>query len=243
MNLFGIKKNRYGSRDILVQLDKCAEEFTFPMLDNGYTYPVESRFSGYRDDDRWALIIEVFGFHNRAGGHDGIQNCVHIFGNCLDFEPGTNNSNFLYVTDNSPEGETFDQEYGDSLNLNVKTMLLRGDSIQIPRDPDFYASRQVELEAPPEIKIWEFLRGISKDHGDSFLATEEEIRARIPKDLPAIIRLNEWFHPDLADDEKPSECETFQMIARVLETGDLNEYRATKMPNNHWANWPVGGTL
>jgi hypothetical protein len=241
MTPFG--RSQYTANDILAQLDKCAEEFTFPMLDNGYTYPVKSRLSAHRDDNNWALVIEVFGFHNRAGGHDGIHNCLHIFGNCLDFEPGTNNSIFLYVTDNSPEGEAFEQEYGDSLNLNVKTMLLRGESIQIPRDPEFYVSQQVELEASPEIKIWEFLRGISNDYRDSFLATEEEIRARISKDLPGIIRLNEWFHADLADGEKPSDCETFQMVARVLETGNLTDYRPTKMPNNHWENWPMGGAL
>jgi len=78
----------YSAKDILKQLDKCAEDYTFPMLDNGYIYPVVSRVSAYRDEKRWALIIEVVGFNYRGGGHDGISNCLHVFGNCLEFEPG-----------------------------------------------------------------------------------------------------------------------------------------------------------
>ena len=234
--------SQFTSNDILAQLDKCAEDFTFPMLDNGYVYPVESRLSGYRGDNRWVLIIEVIGFNVRAGGHDGIDNCLHIFGNCLGFEPGTNNSNFLYFAENSPEGETFDQEFGESLNPNIKTISMRGKIVPVSQDPEYYKTRQIELEAPPEIKIWEFLRAIKNDYGEHFFATEEEIRARIPLDLPFIIRLKEWFHPDLASGEKPSESETFQMIARVLESGDLRNYHPTKMPNNHWSNWPEGGT-
>lgn len=244
MKIFGSKANKnHTPGDILQQLDRCAEDFTFPMLDNGYTYPVDSRLSAYRDDKRWALIIEVVGFHYRAGGHDGINNCLHVFGNCLEFKPGTNNSNFLYVTDNSEDGDPFDEEYMDSLNPGVKSMLLRGQKIPISTDFGFYSQKGVELEDPPKIMIWEFLRGIIGDYKEQFLASEGEIRQRIPMDLPLILRLDEWYHNDLANGEKPSQNETFQMIAKVLETGNVDLYMPTKEPNNHWQNWPDGGTL
>ena len=243
MILFRKNKFEYTSEDILQQLDKCAEDFTFPMLDNGYVYPVDSRLSVYRDIKRWALLIEVVGFNYRGGGHNGIDNCLHIFGNCLDFEPGTNNSNFIYLTDDSEEGKTFDEEYQDSLNPDTKSMLLRGNKIPISVDPSFYQKRGIELEEPPKVKVWEFLRGINGDYKELFLVTEDEIRERIPKDLPLILRLDEWFHNDLASREKPSENETFKMIAKVLETGSLKYYAPTNPPNNHWRNWPDGGTL
>jgi len=35
----------------------------------------------------------------------------------------------------------------------------------------------------------------------------------------------------------------FQQLAKVLETGDVGHYRATKPSNTHWRNWPEGGTL
>ena len=91
--------------------------------------------------------------------------------------------------------------------------------------------------------IWEFLRGISAEYGKAFWATEEEIRARIPKDLPLFLRLSEWYHNDLANEENPGEVETFRMIAAALESGNPDLYQATKKPNNHWRNWPDGGAL
>lgn len=244
MKLFNPKQTgNYTAQDILHQLDSCAEDFTFPMLDNGYVYLVDSRLSAYRDDKRWALIIEVVGFHYRAGGHDGINNCLHIFGNCLDFAPGTNNSNFLSITENSDDGDPFDEEYMDSLNPEVKSILIRGQKIPISTDPGFYIQKGIELEDPSKVMIWEFLRAVNSDYKEQFLATEDEIRLRIPKDLPLILRLDEWYHNDLANEENPSQNETFQMIAKVLETGSVNLYAPTKTPNNHWRNWPEGGTL
>ena len=70
--------------------------------------------------------IEVVGFNYRAGGHDGIDNCLHIFGNCLEFEPGTDNANFLFPADNSEDGELFNEKFGDSLNPDAKSFLLKG---------------------------------------------------------------------------------------------------------------------
>lgn len=233
----------YTDSSILHQLDQCAEEHTFPMLDNGYIYPVDSRLTAYRDNSRWVIVIETFGFSPRGGGHNGIDNCLYIFGNCLQCEPGINNENFIHPTDDSSEGETFGPEEEWLLNSGVSTMLLRGKTIKVPHEPAYYQSKGIDLEEPPRVTIWEFLRGIYEDHKEEFLATEEEIRQRIPKDLPLFLKLNEWFHPDLVTGERPSHTETFRMIAKALETGNAAFYNPTMEPNNHWKNWPEGGTL
>jgi len=60
--------------EILSILDRCCDEFTFPMLDNGYLYLAATRLSLYRSTTDWAMVIEVFGFSPRAGLPDtGIQ--------------------------------------------------------------------------------------------------------------------------------------------------------------------------
>jgi hypothetical protein len=238
-----LRLSYYTAEDILEQLNICADEFTFPMLDNAYVYLIDSKLSAYRDEKRWVLIIEIIGYSYRGGGHNGITNCLHVFGNCLPLGSGIQNENFLYITDNSDEGETFDEEFGQSLNPNVGSMLLRKEKIQVPQDIDFYSSAGVELEESSKIMIWEFLRAINSSYKERFLATEEEIRQRIPSDLPQILELNEWCHNDLANGEKPSENETFQMLAKVLETGNSAFYQPTLEPNNHWRNWPEGGTF
>jgi hypothetical protein len=101
----------------------------------------------------------------------------------------------------------------------------------------------IELVEPPTVYAFELLRLLVSRYREPFLATEDELRQRIPRDLPLILQLDEWHHPDLAADELPSTSETFQVIADVLVTGDSTRYMPTKTPNTHWSNWPEGGTL
>jgi hypothetical protein len=244
MNIFSFKKKQeYSAKDILKQLDKCADDFTFPMLDNGYIHPVTSKLTAYRDENRWAIIIEVIGFSYRGGGHNGISNCLHVFGNCIATKPGTDNANFIFLTDNSSDFSTFDEEYEESLNPMAKTMILRDKEIDINHNREFYLNKGIELEEEDKIFVWEFLRGLEPDYNNDLVATQKEIGERIPMDLPKILELTEWHHPDCISAEVPSENETFKQIAMVLETGQTEFYKPTEEPNNHWKNWPDGGTL
>ncbi len=234
----------FTKTDILKQLDDCADKFSFPMLDNGYVYLIDSRLTVYRDNKNWVILIEVIGCSNRGGGHNDISNCLYFFGNCLTFQLGMNNSNFLYFTDDSKGGKTFlDADFQGYLNPDIKSILIKGEKIMIPKSVEFYESQGIRLEEPSKIYIWEFLRGIRQYHRESFFATEEEIRKRIPFNIPLILKLEEWYHNDLAAGEQPSEIETFQMIASVIEKGNIELYQPTKKPNTHWSNWPEGGTL
>lgn len=233
----------FTAGEILAQLDTYASDFQFPMLDNGYVYPVDSRLSVYGDRERWVILIEAVGYNYRFAGHGGIENCLHFFGNCLPFEPGLQNFNFLNATNDSEDGDTFDPDRRDTLHPKAVSMLLNGEKIPVSHDPAYYSTRGVELKDATAIRTWEFLRAINVDYREGFLALEEEIRDRIPKDIPLVLRLDEWHHNDLAGEEMPSATETFQMIAKMLETGDRNCYQPVKTPNNHWKNWPAGGTL
>lgn len=135
----------YSTKDILDQLDSHAANFTFPMLNNGYVYLTDCRLSAFRDEKRWVLLIEVLGFNYRGGGHGGIDNCLYLFDNCFtSSEAG--NMDFLYLTDDSNEGNTFDLDYAESLNPDVHSMLLRGQEIAISHDVEFYQSKGIELE-------------------------------------------------------------------------------------------------
>lgn len=237
------QKEAFTAKEILEQLDTANKQFSFPMLDNGYTYPVTARLSAYRTDALWRIVIEVVGFNYRGGGHNGIENCLYIFGNDLPHKPGLDNANFLNPTADSTEGNTFDPETESHLNPAVHTMLIRGQSIEISHDPAFYASKGIELEQPGKIMIWEMLRGLMPEQRDKFLAPDDEIHQRIPTGLPLFIRLDDWHHPDVANEERPGRNETFIMLADALETGDKKIFKPTEKPNTHWSNWPEGGTL
>ncbi|HZH96240.1 MAG TPA: hypothetical protein VEY06_10160 [Flavisolibacter sp.] len=228
---------------ILDQLDKCSSEFTFPMLDNGYVYPAGTKLTAYRDDKRWVIIIEAIGFNYRGGGHNGIANCLHVYGNCLSYKPGTRNENFLYLTDDADDCSTFDEEESFYLNPACDSFKLRGSILPLIQDRNQYKSLGIDIEDETRINAFEFVRLLDALHHEKLVATETEIRERVPNDIPRIIELHDWFHPDVINGESPSENETFKQIAEVLETGDVVAYRPTHKPNTHWKNWPEGGTL
>ncbi|QPJ61000.1 MAG: hypothetical protein G3M70_03480 [Candidatus Nitronauta litoralis] len=64
----------WSSEKILQTLDLCAENNTFPMLDNGYVYLAATRMSLFFSKEDWGLSIEVFGFSPRSGLPD-----LHIY--------------------------------------------------------------------------------------------------------------------------------------------------------------------
>ena len=94
-----------------------------------------------------------------------------------------------------------------------------------------------------ELDTWHLARGLVPEHRDLLLATEAERRKGVPSGLPLLLQVDEWDHPRLMEQELPSSCESFKMLARVLAKRDPGEYRPTEPPNTHWSNWPQSGSL
>ena len=214
--------------DILDVLDRCAADFTFPMLDNGYVYLAATRLSLHRSDDDWGLVIEVFGFSPRAGLPD---TTVHTFGSRLN-EPRT-----VFPIDDGP---WIDE---DQVAEDATEVVLRGRSVRLPPVAD-YARHGITLADPPRVRVEEACRWLAAVHRDDVLATPLERRISLRPDMREILVLDEWNHPNVVDEEEPpSTSEAFQQLALVLETGDVSRYRPTVPANTHWENWPDGGTL
>jgi hypothetical protein len=233
----------FTADEVLAQLDACAAEFTFPMLDNGYVYPGDVRLSGYADEGRWALILEVVGFSPRGGLPNGISNALHHYGNCLEGEPGLANDDFLHVVAGDPTAPAFDaHRHREELLPGATVVRLRGEVVPVPSAATL-AARGIKRRHRGRLCGEDLLRGLLPEHRGRLLATEAELRKRIPADLPLVIRLNEWHHPDVCGEERPGESETFRLVAEVLVRGDGNRYRPTRAPNTHWKNWPQGGTM
>ena len=165
--------------EILEQLDRAAADFRFPMLDNGYYYPVDVRLHAYADPDTWAIAIETLGYNPRAGN---LLNVIEQYGNRVD-RPGADNDDFIGRIDNY--ADLWELEQQDRAWLDAPGVVIRGRLIPF--------ARERSADAEP----WTLLREIVPDHRDLFLASEEELRARIPPELPELLRLEQWNHPDL----------------------------------------------
>ena len=232
----------YSQDEILSQLDACAADYTFPMLDNGYVYLADVRLSAYRTEQYWALIIETLGSDFRASG---VSNALYCYGNCFAQSPGLAEDRILPVMDDAFNDAIFDKE--DRWDVCQEKGLLRVRGELIPYDVS--AEKLLEKDIGEDkwdsdgVTITELVRSLVPEHHALLLATEQELRQRLPSDLPLVLRLDEWHHPDLIEDELPSGNQAFQMIADVLVSGDPARYRPTLPPNTHWSNWLEGGTL
>lgn len=236
-------KATYSAAEILEQLDRCATAYTFPTLDNAYVYPADTRLTLFRDAQRWAMVIEVLGFNSHMGGIGGIDDALYCFGNCLRRPPGISPEDTLRPVTDGDSGPLFEAADAMTVNPGATDLRIRGRLVSLPRDPKHYLFRDIALESPPGIQGFELLRGLLPEHRELLLANDEEIQARLPENLPRLLRLDEWNHPDISEGDMPGESPAFQALAKVLETGDPKLYRPRRKPNTHWKNWPEGGIL
>jgi hypothetical protein len=239
---------------ILLVLDQCCEAMSFPMLDNGYVYLAATRLTVFRSSTDWAIVIETFGFSPRAGVPD---THIHTFGSRIDgrktrasyvsdaaFENYLakhpyNESRFVFPI---AEGTWQDADDAEAVAADASSLLLRGHPVSIP-SPDDYARAEVVRESTDRVSVFELCRALAARDRDLVLATPTERRENVPSDVPEIMRLDEWHHPDVVAGECPSASGTFQQLARVLASGDVSEYRPEVLPNTHWSHWPDGGSL
>jgi uncharacterized protein DUF7003 len=177
------------------------------------------------------------------GGTGGIDDALYCFGNCLAKAPGISPERTLRPVKDGDSGPLFEPPDGMTLRSGATDLRIRGRSVEVPRAPEHYLQRDVFLESPPDVQGFELLRGLLPENRELLLATDEEIQALLPPDLPRLLRLDEWSHPDISEGDLPSESPTFQLLAKVLETGDVSLYKPRSKPNTHWSRWPEGGIL
>jgi hypothetical protein len=244
----------FNAKEILAVLDHCCEACTFPMLDNGYVYLAATRLSLFRSVTDWAMVIEVFGFSPAAGMPD---TTVHTFASRLNnratpdsFENRGAYEEYLAANPNNDSHAVFpvqaglwqDAEHGEWVTEDAKEVIVRDQPIPLP-SLDEYARHGIELEEAPRVQVFELCRYLADVARDQVLATPQERRISILPDMEQILHLDEWRHPNLIEEELPSDLETFQQLAKVLCTREPELYRASEKPNTHWRNWPEGGRL
>ena len=243
---------KWTSEKILEILDSCAEEFTFPVLDNGYVYLAATRMSIFGNNSDWAIVIEVFGFSPRTGDpdvqiytfssnlyeRDSLEKYVSedAYRNYLENNP-FNESRFIYPIDNSDWVDEEDQE-----NLNINGIcLLRGKEISFP-PISHYEQLGINLEEDVPL-TFEFCRFLAENYRELVLSTQKELRVSVLPSMDLLLQLDDWEHPDISDGELPSSSKDFIQIANALAKGSFESFKASCKKNTHWRNWPEAGTL
>jgi hypothetical protein len=227
--------------------------YEFPMLDNGYVYLAATRLTLHRSETDWAVVTEVFGFSPRA---ETPYTSVCVVASRLrnrkqpsDFHPGWY-ERYLQQHPNLEQRHDFpidddgwqDEDDLELVREGLARLSVRGRVLTLP-GPQEYERHGIALEKPPRIQTFELCRWLADVARHEVLATAEARRHNVPSDVPQILQLDEWHHPDLAAGERPSGSEAFQQLAEVLVTGDVDRYQPSQPPNTHWRHWPDGGRL
>jgi hypothetical protein len=237
---------------VLSILDQCAENFTFPVMDNGYVYLAATKLSVYRSNSDWAIVIEVFGFSPRSDepeiqiytfsstlrNRNEVSNFVskEAYDKYLINNP-YNEFGFVYPIENS---DWINEEESECLNEN-SVCILRGINVPLPELTE-YTELGIELEGDSPL-IFEFCRYLAGKYREKVLCSEEERRVNVLPEMKLILQLDDWHHPDISGGALPSSTKTFQQIAEVIETGDLKFIKNSGIKNTHWVNWPEAGRL
>jgi Family of unknown function (DUF7003) len=242
------------SDEVLRVLDACCGSFAFPMLDNGYVYLAATRLSLFRSPEDWALVFEVFGFSPRERSP---STAIQTFASRLhdrdppqkfrgreEYENYRRNHHHDEFRSIHPCGpiDWEDPDYGECVDAGVREIVLRGRPVQLP-ELEEYERCGIKLQDPERPHIFETCRYLAQRQRDDVLATPGERRISVLPEMTEILVLDEWNHPNVAANERPSGSGTFQQLSRVLETGDVGNYAPADAPNTHWSHWPDGGSL
>lgn len=198
---------------ILDELDRATD---WPTLEDPSVDVATARLHAYRDGDRWALVIEML-CSSTGFGPSSIHTALYSYGNCL-----KQGLSYVFSADIGPAL--------DNLTGEIRPdgyVLVRGK--RTPVDLSFATLErkkiQVRYDRPQD---FELLLTLLPEERDRLLAAKEEL-----PDLPQLLQLEEWNHP--REFEKPSESETFRLLAQVLATGNAEHWRPVTTPNTEWA--------
>lgn len=241
----------YTKKEILDALDNDEAYNFFLDLEHGYFHTAGSRINLFADDKRWAIVFEKSGFGNRSGRAEIEMN---YFGNCLCNldkvgldNRFTCNSKYIVLI----SGDEF-KKIEDDFELVSKEAVvikIRNDEFLIEQDLKKYKAKGIEIQNydnPKKlIDFQSLVRYLDEEYPDILRANKSEIRTSIPEDLPYLLNIDEWHHKSYSEygGVKPSNYETFQMIAEVLVSRNIDNWKPTLKSNNNWRNWPEAGGL
>ncbi|MDO7847241.1 hypothetical protein Q5H92_12790 [Hymenobacter sp. M29] len=152
----------------------------------------------------------------------------------VEYEPGSismEEVGRLLITQNQAAFRATDAELYKSIPEHLRKLLV----LDHWYHKDFTVGPPKIMSDEDIFRAYELNRGIGGLHGMSVEALTATIRAQE--------RRMGKFEREQWNTDRPSSYETWQQLAKVLQTGDTSHYKPTLAPNTHWSNWPESGSL
>jgi len=219
-----------STKDILAKFDQSAAEYAFPMIDNANYDNAAIRLTVFRNDDEWLVVFQEISFYPAM---NEFADVITAFGNRLKQQGALSARPTVSLTDrpDSPPPDIHD------FTVHVNG----GPARRFTPSRDDYRSAHVDVDdrSRAKTKIIRYLA--SQIRRELFVDDDTllKICERSSAGLQMFIELDEWHHPNLADDEPPSETPCFKSLAQALARGDAGLYKCEPARfNTGWWQWP-----
>lgn len=223
----------------------------FLDLEHGYCETAGSRIHLYADKKRWAIVFEKCGYQNRG---DDAEIELNYVGNCIAYVIDTyperqyisNTSRIVLISPEEYEriGSKNEEDF-ELISPAATSLTMRGQQVPLEQDTAKYLAVGIHPShySNPRhlIGYGDVVRFLCATNSAVVSATDQEIRQHIPQDVPKLMTLDQFhFSSSYNKPSLPSKQETYQLIAKVLVTGDTANWQPRLKPNNHWSNWESG---
>lgn len=247
----------YNQKDILDYLERFDQEtyHFFIDLEHPYFFTAGSRLTLCADETRWALVFEKAGYNT---GSSAAEIELIYFGNCLMNlkstiyeDDNTSNMHNIWIIDNT-ELQRIQHDF-ELVSKDKYEILVRDTYLPIEHDLRKYEAKNISPEHydNPQnlIDFPSLIRYLDEEYPTIFRATDKELRQKLPNDLQQLMQINEWHHRSYHEayyesaECKPSNYETYNLIADILVNKDITKWQPTLKPNNDWRNWRKAGYM
>ena len=228
-----MSKKTNTEREILQVLDAVAEDFIFPMLDNANSYFGASRLTVFRDSSEWLVVFSVVQFQAQA---QIFFTFVSGFGNKLADKQCQ--KGMEEIIRKSPDSPWYSEDGKFVLDLHKFTLIIRDSKRTFTPSMADYKRAGIPGNAKmaPEAKVLRYL--VHKCVNDLHATPAEMLEAcgRQDAKLKIFVSTDEYYHPNLADEELPSSTESFSSLAKAVAMNDPALFIPGES-NTHWKNW------
>jgi hypothetical protein len=221
---------------ILKILDKHAVEGGFPVFKNLNFDFADARITVFRNTSEWILVFEIVALSNKPAFVD----LVYGFGNKLK----KHGINYIKtIIPNSEDAPIWDDARNFLLDKYDFKIEVNGEKKAFnPTKADYRrAGLDAEDDTKPALKILRMLADIAPS--SLFLSDKEILKlcGRGRTRLTKFLQIDDWWQPNVDDDEKPSDNPCFRALARAIAQANPELYRCPRENwNTHWSNWQFG---
>lgn len=220
--------------DILQQLDSYAEEYDFPMLNNVYFYNADIRLTAFRNSSEWLIVFEEIAVSEKQYA---FVNSVSAYGNKIE-KAGAQQA--ITVISEVPGKPIWDENRNFLLDRWNFDVVINGKIRNFTPSPKDYKRAKVDVESNIKVPA-QILSLLTFLIPNEFFLTDGrllEICDRTNSNLEKFIQMEDWYHPNIADDELPSQSECLRSLALAIARNDQDLYTCPEEAlNTHWSNW------